>query len=100
MAIAVSPPNTASSPQAPAPAVKRPIVEVQDVFKTYETGATAVQALRGVTLVVPQGEMLGIMGPSGCGKTTLLNCMSGLDTIDGGRILGDGADTNTLYDNA
>jgi putative ABC transport system ATP-binding protein len=40
------------------------------------------------------------MGPSGCGKTTLLNCLSGLDTIDGGQILVDGTDINTLSDNA
>jgi putative ABC transport system ATP-binding protein len=76
------------------------IIDVQDVAKTYDTGDVQVHALRGVTLVVPRGEMVAIMGPSGCGKTTLLNCMSGLDTIDGGRILIDGTDINTLSDNA
>ncbi len=44
--------------------------------------------------------MLAIMGPSGCGKTTLLNCVSGLDSIDGGTILIDGTDINKLNDNA
>jgi len=70
------------------------------VVKTYDTGDLQVEALRGVSLQVPRGEMLAIMGPSGCGKTTLLNCVSGLDTIDAGTILIDGTDINTLTDNA
>jgi putative ABC transport system ATP-binding protein len=76
------------------------IIEATDVVKTYDTGEVKVPALRGVTLRVPRGEMLAIMGPSGCGKTTFLNCLSGLDTIDGGRIIVDGTDINTLNDNA
>jgi putative ABC transport system ATP-binding protein len=75
------------------------IIEARGVVKTYDTGEVQVQALRGVTLTVPRGEMLAIMGPSGCGKTTLLNCMSGLDTIDDGQILIDGTDINRLNDN-
>ena len=58
-----------------------------------------MRALRGVTLSVKRGEMIAIMGPSGCGKTTLLNCLSGLDTIDSGQILVDGSDINRLSDN-
>jgi putative ABC transport system ATP-binding protein len=76
------------------------IIEATNVVKTYDTGEVKVQALRGVSLRVPRGEMVAIMGPSGCGKTTLLNCFSGLDTIDGGQILIDGTDINTLNDNA
>ncbi len=64
-----------------------PSVVVRDVFKTYDTGTIKVEALKGVDLTVERGEMLAIMGPSGCGKTTLLNCMSGLDTVDQGEIL-------------
>ena len=80
--------------------VDPPIIDVQQVVKTYDTGDVKVHALKGVSLTVPRGEMLAIMGPSGCGKTTLLNTMSGLDTIDGGTIHIAGTDINKLSDNA
>ena len=76
------------------------IINVDSVVKVYDTGDVKVHALRGVSLTVPRGEMLAIMGPSGCGKTTLLNCMSGLDAIDSGKIVIDGTDINILNDNA
>ncbi len=75
------------------------IIDARDVVKTYRTDAVVVHALRGVSLAVPRGEMVAIMGPSGCGKTTLLNCMSGLDTIDSGLILINGGDVNKMSDN-
>ncbi len=75
------------------------IIEATDVVKTYDTGRVQVHALRGVSLTAQPGEMVAIMGPSGCGKTTLLNCLSGLDVIDAGRILIEGVDINQLSDN-
>ena len=75
-------------------------VEAVDVVKTYQTDTLEVQALRGVTLQVPRGDMVAIMGPSGCGKTTLLNCLSGLDTIDSGVVRVDGVDISQLSDDA
>ena len=75
------------------------IVEATEVVKTYDTGRIKVRALRGVTLSVKRAEIIAIMGPSGCGKTTLLNCLSGLDNIDSGRILIDNSDINRLSDN-
>ena len=75
------------------------IIDARDVVKTYRTDDVVVKALQGVTFNVERGEMVAIMGPSGCGKTTLLNCLSGLDTIDGGVILINGEDINKLSDN-
>ncbi|CCF84209.1 ABC transporter ATP-binding protein [Nitrolancea hollandica] len=76
------------------------IIEAIAVEKTYDTGRVRVPALRGVDFTVRRGEMVAIMGPSGCGKTTLLNCLSGLDTIDSGTIRIAGTDLSTLSDNA
>jgi len=76
------------------------MVEAEGVAKTYASGTIRTTALQGVSLTVPKGEMLAIMGPSGCGKTTLLNCLSGLDSIDAGRIRVEGQDLATLDDNA
>ena len=74
------------------------IISAEGVEKTYDTGAVKVNALRGVDLDVERGEIVSIMGPSGCGKTTLLNCLSGLDDLDGGRVLIDGVVLNDLPD--
>ncbi|MCH7580338.1 MAG: ABC transporter ATP-binding protein [Chloroflexi bacterium] len=82
-----------------APPFSDTIIEATDIHKTYDTGKVQVHALRGVSLTVPRGEMVAIMGPSGCGKTTLLNCLSGLDSIDSGQILIEGVDINNLSDN-
>jgi len=75
-----------------------PIVQARTIVKTYDTGAVRVEALRGVDLVLERGEMAAIMGPSGCGKTTLLNCLSGLDTIDEGDVVIDGTSLSQMSD--
>ncbi len=74
-------------------------VQAIDVVKTYQTDNVDVQALRGVSLAVPKGDMVAIMGPSGCGKTTLLNCLSGLDEVTAGVVRVDGVDIAGLSDN-
>jgi ABC-type lipoprotein export system ATPase subunit len=74
------------------------IVQARGVRKTYETGRVRVDALRGVDLTLARGEMAAIMGPSGCGKTTLLNCLSGLDDVDGGELLIDGTPLAAMSD--
>jgi len=74
------------------------IIEAENIFKTYDTGILRVEALKGVDLKVRKGEMVAIMGPSGCGKTTLLNCLSGLDSTDSGRILVEEMELHKLPD--
>lgn len=52
-------------------------IEVKDLKKSYGTGDSKVQVLRGVTTEVEQGKMCVIQGTSGSGKSTLLNCIGG-----------------------
>jgi putative ABC transport system ATP-binding protein len=78
--------------------LETPIVEAKSLVKTYDTGAVQVHALKGVDLALRRGEMVSIMGPSGCGKTTLLNCLSGLDSIDGGDVLIEGVSLASMSD--
>lgn len=73
-------------------------VQVENVHKSYLLGATAVGALRGVTLAIEQGEFLAFMGPSGCGKTTLLNVIGAIDVPSRGSVLLDGVALETLSD--
>ncbi|TMD68876.1 MAG: ABC transporter ATP-binding protein [Chloroflexi bacterium] len=75
------------------------IIEAQQVKKIYRSGQLRVEALNGINMAVEAGEMVAIMGPSGCGKTTLLNCLSGLDTIDEGNIFIQGDNLRQLSDN-
>jgi putative ABC transport system ATP-binding protein len=74
------------------------MVRAEAVVKRYETGSVAVNALRGVDLIIRRGEMVAIMGPSGCGKTTLLNCLSGLDSVDSGEIYIEGVALSSMSD--
>jgi len=57
-----------------------------------------VNALKGVDINIQRGEMVAIMGPSGCGKTTLLNVLSGIDSVTQGQVIIDGAAINTMSD--
>jgi putative ABC transport system ATP-binding protein len=74
------------------------IVEARGVSKTYDTGKIQVDALTDVDLTIRRGEMVSVMGPSGCGKTTLLNCLSGLDAVDGGEVLIEGVALSEMSD--
>jgi putative ABC transport system ATP-binding protein len=94
MAVSVESPREATE-VAPS---RQPIVEARGVLKTYDTGKVQVHALRGIDLAIGRGEMVSVMGPSGCGKTTLLNCLSGLDAIDGGEVLIEGVALSSLSD--
>jgi putative ABC transport system ATP-binding protein len=55
------------------------VVAARDLTRRYGEGETAVNALRGVSLSVSEGELLAVMGPSGSGKSTLMHILAGLD---------------------
>ena len=74
-----------------------PVLDVDDVTKSYP-GEPPVRALRGVTLAIGQGELVGIVGPSGSGKTTLLQLMGTLDRPTSGRVRITGLDVATMAD--
>lgn len=75
-----------------------PIIEVQDVRKTYHIGKVDVPALRGVSFQVERGEFMTVVGPSGSGKSTLFYILGGLAHADSGRVLVDGDDFTQLSD--
>ncbi|ACU90013.1 ABC transporter related [Desulfomicrobium baculatum DSM 4028] len=67
-----------------------PGILIEDVRKRYGQGDTAVDALKGVDMVVGPGEVVGLIGPSGSGKSTLLKCLGAVIEPSGGRMtLGD-----------
>ena len=74
------------------------MIEIKDVTKTYKTGATEFQALKGVSFQIKDGEFVAIMGPSGSGKSTLMHILGALDTPTTGTYLLDGKDVSTLGD--
>jgi putative ABC transport system ATP-binding protein len=63
------------------------VIALHAVHKTYKLGAHVVPALRGVDLLVQQGELLALTGPSGSGKSTILNMCGLIDTPDSGDIV-------------
>jgi putative ABC transport system ATP-binding protein len=73
-------------------------VEADDVTRRYGEGATAVDALRSVSLAVEDGEFVAVMGPSGSGKSTLLHILAGLDRPTSGEVLIDGTALSKLSD--
>jgi len=72
------------------------LVQITDVHKTFTRGSERIEVLRGVDVVVPQGDFLALMGLSGSGKTTLLNLMGGLDQPTSGSVEVGGARIDKL----
>lgn len=75
------------------------MVEMENLTKVYRMGKVDVNALRGVTLSIKQGEMIAIVGASGSGKSTLMNIIGCLDKPTSGRYSFAGADVSRLNDN-
>lgn len=73
-----------------------PILNIENLTKTYGTIQNQTKALDGITFQVMQGEFLGIMGSSGSGKSTLLNCIATVIKPSGGSILVEGKKLQSL----
>lgn len=71
---------------------------LNNVKKTYVTGGTSVEALRGVSFGFRDNEFVAVLGPSGCGKTTLLNIIGGLDRYTDGDLVINGRSTKEYSD--
>jgi putative ABC transport system ATP-binding protein len=84
------------STTGPIPLVRQPVIDAQDVWKTYRTGSLEVDALRGVSFTVDVGEYVAIMGPSGSGKSTLMHILGCLDVATSGSFRLAGEDVSVM----
>lgn len=73
-----------------------PVIELRQVTKTYGRGMAAMQALRGVDILIQSGEFVAVMGPSGSGKSTCMNILGCLDTPTTGTYLFQGVEVNNI----
>ena len=74
----------------------RPLIQLESITKTYDSGVNAVQALRGVDMTIEGGEFVSIIGPSGSGKSTLMHILGCLDSPTSGQYWLDGDDVASL----
>jgi putative ABC transport system ATP-binding protein len=76
--------------------MESPLIEVVDLFKSYQRDSLEIPVLRNISLNIAEGDFLAFMGPSGSGKTTLLNLIAGIDKPTSGKILIAGTDITEL----
>jgi len=74
----------------------KPIIKLEDIHKTYQTGEVEVKAVRGVSLEIHQGEFVALMGASGSGKSTMMNIIGCLDRPTQGKYFLDEIDVSQL----
>ncbi len=79
--------------------MKKPVIELRHVWKTYKMGENDVHALQGINLEVLPGEFLAIQGPSGSGKSTAMNLIGCLDVPTIGEILLDNKNISKIIKN-
>ncbi len=77
-----------------------PIIQVENVSKSYRRDSFEIPVLKNTSLTVNEGDYIALMGPSGSGKTTLLNLIAGIDRPDKGRIVVGGTDIASLGESA
>ena len=77
-----------------------PVIDLQDITKTYGSGDTEVHALRGIDLTITRGDFVAIMGASGSGKSTLMNIIGALDSATSGHYALDGINIDDLDEGA
>ncbi|MDD4195286.1 MAG: ABC transporter ATP-binding protein [Syntrophorhabdaceae bacterium] len=77
----------------------QPLIELKGITKVYGKGQAALKALKGIDLIVYQGDFVAVMGPSGCGKSTCMNLLGCLDTPTSGQYLFRGIDIGKLSRN-
>jgi len=77
----------------------QPVLNLENIRKTYHSGDVDVHAVRGVTLTIERGEFVAIMGPSGSGKSSMMNLLGCLDRPSDGKYLLDGIDVSKLNRN-
>ncbi len=63
------------------------MIEMRDIYKSFGKNNGRVEALRGLSISIADGEMVSIMGKSGSGKSTLLNIMGGMMSFDSGEYI-------------
>src|SRR5579863_10319063 len=88
---------TESSPEEQSD-TRKVVIDIRNITKVYKMGHVEVQALRGVSLKVHEGEFVSFMGPSGSGKSTMLQILGALDQPTSGEYFLEGVDVAKLHD--